>query len=152
MPVDFDPLYPIPAKPEFLSAISILGPQLNQKLHRIISALAAAIPGFPNTRCVETATFIASELGLHRVSGQYVDPNPDHGNQKFDHCWNRTSDGRYYIDITHQQFDPSAPAITILPADNPILVSDEKVAQRIELYGYKLPDEIIRRIRMELGE
>ncbi|MBI2634797.1 hypothetical protein HYW82_03975 [Candidatus Peregrinibacteria bacterium] len=68
MPVDFDPLYPLPERPAYLPLLGVLGAEMSQKLYQVRDALAAAIPGFPNTRCVEAATFVASELGLPRVS------------------------------------------------------------------------------------
>lgn len=120
---------PRPPTPEYLPP-ETLDPALYRQLVDIRRMFAKA-EGFPTGWC-ETTSLALEELGLPIAGGHYH--SPDSG-FTYPHHWNVTPDGKYAIDLTHDQFDPKAPPVTILPAQTPVL---REVAHIVE-YHKKRP-------------
>ncbi len=105
-----------PATPEYLPP-ETLDPVIYRELLKIRATLEK-IDGFPRGWCHLTAQQVAHELGLPTTGGHYHSPD---SKLTYPHHWNTTHDGQYAIDLTHDQFDKKAPAVTILPANTPVL-------------------------------
>ena len=74
--------------------------------------------GFPHGWCEVTSSQVALELGLPQTGGHYHSPQ---SRLTYPHHWNVTPDGRYYVDLTHDQFNPGVPRVAILPINTPVL-------------------------------
>lgn len=105
-----------PRAPEYLPPTT-LDPVLYQQLADVRRTLAK-VEGFPRGWCELTSFQIESELGLPATGGHYYSPA---SGLTYPHHWNRTPDGKYFVDLTHDQFDSNTPAISIISAGSSVL-------------------------------
>lgn len=130
-----------PSRLEFLPP-ETLDPELYERLLEIRHAFDQVLQGFPHNYCTRATAFVASQTPLLHVGGKYLNP-PAHTLPETHH-WNKTSDGRLIVDLTYDQFVPSAPPITILPAGTPGFYELPHVQRLIS--GYELPPEFLEQV------
>lgn len=134
----------IQQQPEYLPA-DVLHPELYETLLRVREALELELPGFPTNMCWYASTVASRATNLHVVAGEYVFPD----GRRDRHFWNSTRDHRFFVDLTHDQFQPGAPRITVLdtqshPLQETLLAQDYTSISPAE-------EAILSRIERRLG-
>lgn len=121
-----------PQIPEYLPP-ETLDPELYRELVAVRKMFAKA-EGFPTGWC-EATSLALKDLGLPSTGGHYHSPQ---SGLTYPHHWNVTPDGKHAIDLTHDQFDPNAPGVAILPANTPVL---HAVAHMVKYHQKRPADE-----------
>jgi hypothetical protein len=130
---------------------SVLDPVLFTELTKIREALLAGL-GYLKQRCVPVSTIIEEKLGLPLVAGYHYGPYLEDPIE-VEHCWNKTPDGRIYIDLTHQQFNRNAPKIAIIESNGQKILKPDLRARRVmPVDTYQLPEQTRKIIEAHLTQ